>query len=582
MSKPFLTLRRADAIVPVWVPVLSQVGRDAAACIDYPCDRVRIRSRRLVVFGLSLALVLTVQAWMGAGHAERGRYSDDAAHFMNGLLVRDYLAQAAGSNPMQFAEEYYLHYPKIAPLMWPPLFHVVFGLCLLVVGSPGAVALMLLGLCCAWATVRLHEIVERLAGSLSALIAVGLFLTTPMVMLMTSVVMLDVIIAALSLEAAYWLARFVRSSSSRDAAVFGVFVALACLTKGTGVAAVLLPTFLLPLTGRWDLLRRPGLYFAAGIVLALAVPLLAVSAMFDARLGDFGRVSWPIMLGRVRFFGFHLENHLGGTILTLAALGGAITLARARRRPAGYLPLPEVLLALATAVIAFHLFNPHLASSSRYMTPAIAPLVGLAMVGATAIIDWLKLDDTRRLSFVALMAVVCMATVVTRVELAPLSPLGYRDVFDQLSAGGQLTGRRVLVVSDEIGEGAAVTEAAVRGLNPAPTIIRGSKLLADGTWGTNGQVTHATPAAVMQDLEDLHVDYLLLDRSPAAAAMPYYGQIVDLVEGRTARIDRIEISPGAAAPLRRVELYRLQVKSPGAQRPLRVNLLHTIGRVLER
>jgi hypothetical protein len=87
-----------------------------------------------------------------------------------------------GSDPVEFAEQYYIHYPKIAPLMWPPLFHVTLGLSLLAGGPPGATALLLVALCCAWLVLRLHMIVERLAGSLAALVAVALLLTTPLVM----------------------------------------------------------------------------------------------------------------------------------------------------------------------------------------------------------------------------------------------------------------------------------------------------------------------------------------------------------------------------------------------------------------
>jgi Tfp pilus assembly protein PilX len=175
------------------------------------------RAQRLATFaGLFLAVVL-VQSWMGALQVERGLHSDDAAHFMNGLLIRDYLTHAMGSDPMRFAEQYYLHYPKIAPLMWPPLFHVLLGFSLLAGFSAAPTALFLVGLAAAWTAFRLHLIVKHVAGSALAFAAAGLFLTTPLVMTMTSVVMLDVILAALAIEAAYWLARFVSSESWRHA-----------------------------------------------------------------------------------------------------------------------------------------------------------------------------------------------------------------------------------------------------------------------------------------------------------------------------------------------------------------------------
>ena len=583
MSRALLSLRRADAFVPAWVPVLSRGARDAVACIEYPLDRARLLPRRLAVLGLALVLVIAVQAWMGAGLVERGIYSDDAAHFMNGLLVRDYLLQAPGTDPVAFAEQYYINYPKIAPLMWPPLFHVTFGLTLLAGGPPGGTALLLLALCCAWVVFRLHMIVERLAGSLAALIAVALLLTTPMVMTMTSVVMLDLVIATFTLESAYWLTRFMRSNSSRDAIVFGIFVSLACLTKGTGVIAVLIPAVMIPITGRWDLLRSRGLYLSAGVVLVLGVPLLAASAMFDAGIGDFGPVSPSLVTMRLEFYAMHLRNHVGIVPLGFAALGVLATIARARHRPNVYLPLAEGLVALLGATCVFHLLNPHLSDSSRYLTPAIPALIGLAMLGAAATVDWLQLDGRRRLPFVALIGVIAMSATVARVSATPGSPLGYREVFEQLTTSGQLAGRRLLVVSDEFGEGAAVTEAAVRGLQPAPTIIRGSKLLARGTWMVAGHAIYDSSEAILCDLEDLHVVYVLLDRSPGAMSVPYFQQVSDMV-GHSGRVERVDLLPSGSGTqaIRPLELYRVRVKSAGNPKPLRLNLEHTLGRTLER
>ena len=583
MSRGLLTLRRADAFVPAWIPVLSRGGREALACIEYPIDRARSLPRRLAVFGVAVVLVIAVQAWMGAARVERGIYSDDAAHFMNGMLLRDYLIQVPGSNPVAFAEQYYIHYPKIAPLMWPPLFHVTLGLTLLVGGPPGATALLLLAVCCAWLVLRLHVIVERLAGSLAALVAVALLLTTPLIMTMTSVVMLDLVIAMFALESVYWLARFLKSNSSRDAIIFGVFASLACLTKGTGVIAVLLPAVVIPIAGRWDLLRSRGLYLSAAVVLVLGVPLLALSAMFDAGIGDFGQVTFSLIAERALFYATHLRNQIGIVPFSFAALGIAATIARARHRPKVYLPLAEGLVALVGATVLFHLLNPHLSDSSRYLTPVIPALIGLALLGATATVDWLRLDGRRRLPFCALLAVIGMSAAVARVAAVPVSPLGYREVFEQLTASGELSGRLLLVVSDEIGEGAAVTEAAVRGLVPAPVIIRGSKLLASGTWMVAGSPLYESPEAILRDLEDLHVEYVLEDRSPGGMSVPYFRQISDMVEGTT-HVERVDVpkSGTGAPPSRRLELYRVTVKSPGDAKPLRLNLEHTLGRTLQR
>jgi hypothetical protein len=539
----------------------------------------------VAIFAGFLVAALALQAWMGAYNVERGFYLDDAAHFMNGLVIRDYLYHAIGSDPVGFAEQYYLSYPKIAPLMWPPLFHVVLGLCLLPGWPAAPAALFLVGLSMAWASWRLHRIVCQLAGPAAGLVAAGLFLTTSLVMQIASVVMLDVVIAALSLEAAYWLGRFVCSTSSRDAALYGVFTALACLTKGNGVSIVLMPLIMILIAGRVDLLRRAGLYIAAAIVVVFAVPLLAVSARFDAGIGDFGPVTVADVIRRLAFYGRILWTNVGAVSLGLAVVGAGAVMARALRRRDDAAPLAEALVALSVAAILFHVLNPARVSVSRYLTMAIGPIIGLAIVGALAVAQRMRTNATRRLAFWAIVAVVLVAAVADRRTLVPRRPLGYQRVVAQLAGANRMAGRRLLVVSDEVGEGAAVTEAAVLSLQPAPTIIRGSKLLAHDNWnGDHFQMAYASPLALMQDLEDLHVEYVLLDRSGHSAQLPYFEQVRALTDAGHGRLERMETAaPNAATgPTRELELYHVTTQSPGPPKGLQIGLEYTLGRTLQR
>src|SRR5262249_12815975 len=152
-----------------------------------------------------------IQMLAGAYGAERGNYSDESAHYLNGLLVRDYLTSALGQNPLRYAEAYYLNYPKIAPLMWPPFFHVVLGAALVPGWPAPVVSLLLVAIATAWSAYRLAQIVKVTTNSVLAYGAVALFLTTTMVVDSTTAVMLDIAVAALALEAIYWLAAFTHS-----------------------------------------------------------------------------------------------------------------------------------------------------------------------------------------------------------------------------------------------------------------------------------------------------------------------------------------------------------------------------------
>jgi hypothetical protein len=193
----------------------------------------------LLIIGL-VVVVLALQFRMGAYRVERGVYSDDAAHFMNGLLIRDYLRSPIGTNPMRFAEQYYLHYPKIAPLMWPPLFHVVLGISLLP-GLPAfPTALLLVGLCAAWTAWRLFGIVRELSGSIFAGHAVMRVSSCSLQTTAEDVDRSADPIIACHHEAAGRLALQSLDLASRRVAVWRVYRACAA-DQGNGVAVLMLP-----------------------------------------------------------------------------------------------------------------------------------------------------------------------------------------------------------------------------------------------------------------------------------------------------------------------------------------------------
>lgn len=74
-----------------------------------------------VAFGLTVLL----QARGGAFRSEFSAHPDESAHYVTGLMVREYVAAGAPQPPVQFAQDYYVHYPKVAIGHWPPVFYVL-------------------------------------------------------------------------------------------------------------------------------------------------------------------------------------------------------------------------------------------------------------------------------------------------------------------------------------------------------------------------------------------------------------------------------------------------------------------------
>jgi hypothetical protein len=524
----------------------------------------------VLIAGALLCTIVLTQIAVGAYHTERGNYSDEATHFLNGLLVRDYLTHGLGQNPVSFAEQYYVHYPKIAPGMWPPFFHVTLGLFLLP-GWPAQDAALLLVACfTAWAAWRLLRISTIISGRAAGVIVAFSFVGTASVIGLGSTVMLDVTVAALALEATYWLAVYVTTRSLRHAALFGVFAALCCLTKGNGLAVLLVPPLFVLFTGRFALLRAPGLYVAALIVLILAAPLVAIAYRLDAGIGDFSPTTVRIALGRTAFYARYLFHELGVLPAFVIVVGTARSFFRSPKDCQITLPsiLPAALTALAAAAWLFHAVNPHVGIAGRYMTMAIAPLLALAPLGIGLLVNLLVRAPERRGSVAtASMLLVAGLVVSSAFPLARHRPFGWREILTDLEGHGSLAGRRIAVISDEGGEGALVAELASQSLQPMPTIIRGSKLLASDNWnGLNLHLTYSSSAQVLRELEDLHVEYLILDLSNASTRLPYWDQVADMV---SANEDRLAITCSTAGDHRLVA-YKLLYQSPGPGKKLRI------------
>jgi len=526
-------------------------------------------THRGVIAAAAVAVVIAIQLWAGSYNSERGLYSDESAHFMNGLVLRDYLREGLDQSPVAFARDYYLHYPKIAPFMWPPLFHGLLGLFLLPGWAPMPATILLLGLLTAWTAWRLYFTVSSFSSAPVAIGTVTFFLVTPIVIELSGSVMVDIAVAAFAFEAAVWLGRFSHTTSTRHAALFGTMTALACVAKGNGLSAIFAAFALLALSGSFQLLRKPGLYVAAAIVLVIAAPPLYVAYQLDAPLGDFGPLSWPLVLSRVTFYSQHLWNQLGSVTLLLALIGTAAALWRrpwindAARHQA------VALAAMTIGAFTFHLVSPHTLSSGRYLTLAIAPILGLAALGVMTLTRSITQRQIRWSIQLIALGLIATAHVMSHVKRVAQPPLGYRSAIRFLDDSAGLANRRVLLVSDEFGEGAGVAEAAALGRHPWPTILRGSKVLADDDWmGNHFAKRQASADDLLRDLEAMHVDYVVLDRSPQATSLPYWKQTEAAMTLDSNRVDLLSerTTDAKRGPLRPLTIYQLRVKSPGAPR----------------
>jgi hypothetical protein len=124
----------------------------------------------------------------------------------------------------------------------------------------------------------------------------------------------------------------------------------------------------------------------------------------------------------------------------------------------------------------------------------------------------------------------------------------------------------------------------MRGVTPRPTVIRGSKLLADGDWMDNNlTLLFGTVPETLQQFEDIHIDYVVFDRSPQAQEMPYWSHVRDVAAIAGARMVPVHATHASpeTGPTRAITVYRITNQTPGPPKKMRVNLRYSLGKFLE-
>jgi hypothetical protein len=100
----------------------------------------------LLLFCFLSLVIIGVQWYSGSYQSELSHWPDASAHVVNSMLIHDYLLKGIGQNPLRFAEQYHIHYPKVAIGAWPPLYYVIAALWMLVFGVNKTALLVLVAL----------------------------------------------------------------------------------------------------------------------------------------------------------------------------------------------------------------------------------------------------------------------------------------------------------------------------------------------------------------------------------------------------------------------------------------------------
>ncbi len=332
-------------------------------------------SRLLPPSGVIAALILLHVIFSPVG--EPFKNGDETRHVMTGVFFRDSLAdwRASSADPRGYAVGYYLQYPALGLLVWPPFFHCVEGVAMWLFGTSYLVGRLTLGGFAAVGAVYAYALYRRTHDRFTSAVALAVLGASPIVFDFTGSVLLEVPTLAMVLGAVFHFEKYLGGLRGRDAIFACAFAALAVLTRFDGI--LLIPFVLLRLgfARRWGLLlRRPVVFGIAGAILLTAPYYFLTwkvygSGIQHAAVHGTGEGSTSLFDPRnLYLYPSYIPAQIGWAATLAAAVGLCHILARDRTRFGPHFPL---------IVATFLTFAPLAEPESRhaiYWMPALSLL----------------------------------------------------------------------------------------------------------------------------------------------------------------------------------------------------------------
>jgi hypothetical protein len=522
---------------------------------------------------LALWLLAAGLEWKaGAFATEFGSHPDESAHYITGLMIRDYLAGGHYGAPLAYAEHYYAHYPKVALGMWPPLFHITEALWMLVFSPAKVSVLLLMALIAAATGASIYGALRASVPAPAAFAGGALFVLLPLTQASTWTVMADGLVTLMSFWAMIHLARYFEAERTRDAVIFGVFAALSMSTKANGVALAVMPLVLLLLTRRFPLLRARGLYYAAAIALVFGLPWQVISYRLIQRSAGVEQPGLEEIVRTAMYYVRVVGGALGWGLAPFCVLGIGVFLAALWRGRTDF--SLAAALALLVSVWTYHSSIGN--GEPRYMLSALPPALLFTISGFV----WLA-RRMPRWGGVTLGGVAA-AVFVTQTWAVPLKPYqGVDQAAHYLLTTPEFADGDFLVVSNARGEGAFISEVAMHDERPGHIVLRSTKVLVSTTWyATLYKLRYKTAPEIRDFLDHAPIQAVLLDTRPSQIAQDEAPARLAVAVGEVLRSDsnwncRVRFPrSGHAAPW--MELYTRVGPQPSGE--IRLDLRYTLGK----
>lgn len=289
-------------------------------------------------YGAAFVLAIVVAALFATAPMDGSFWWSDAPrHALNGVFVRDLLRDLPLSDPVGYAQGYYVKYPALTILFYPPLFYLLSAPFYAFLGVSQATAMLVVSLHVFMFALGVFALARLWLSAPIALAVAVAAVMAPEVALWARQVMLELPAYAFAVWAIWAAVRYERDGKPLFLYLASGLLAAALYTKLTVVFFV--PVLALSLLRRegFTLLRGRHAWIAAGLFFLALTPLAAMTILFGqsnvqsvAGIADAPVERWSVAgwLWYLRLF----PGELGWPMLGFGTLGAALALT-ANRRP---------------------------------------------------------------------------------------------------------------------------------------------------------------------------------------------------------------------------------------------------------
>ncbi len=469
-------------------------------------------SANALIFLSFCILVVLLQIVSGAYHSEFNGYPDEPAHYVTSVMIREYITGLHWLSPMQFAQDYYHHYPKVALGHWPPFFYLVQALWMTLFSASRVSTLLELAFTTALLAYSIFLEARRWFSWNAAVLAGCLAICLPLVQTYSDEEMSETLLVLTCFWSVIYFARYLDSERWQDNLGFALFFSMAVLTKGSGWLLVIVPPLALLLTRKLRLLALPSFWISALVIGGCCLPWQFFTMHLVERgwaAGSSPNASYT--LGALGQFLLITVGIIGLALSLLLAIGIVIKVllpfSRARVESGA-----AVMFALLIADWVFHSLVPA-GVEDRKMIIAVPALILFIFAGGFWVADRLPLAGRlmeHRKSLVAAAAALCFA--VQTFAIPREKHYGYMEAARFITSNPELQGVKILVSSETGGEGMLVSEIAMHEPRPKDIVLRGTKALAEADWNASEYRSFfSSPEEVIRYFEQNGVQLAVVD-----------------------------------------------------------------------